>query len=166
MSNTDAADAVDKFGKLMDETSPEQLAADPIMRQAFITALLASDIFVPVEETAAEQKAAGGVSVRAVDIEGTPHVLMFTSPARLGAFMGKDAEGSRYASAPGSAIFPSMRGAHAILNPGPKGRAFTPEDIEALLGGAHAHHDHVHGPDCNHDHDDDHGHVHGPDCKH
>lgn len=29
-------------------------------------------------------------------------------------------------------------------------------------------HDHVHGPNCNHDHphDHDHGHVHGPDCKH
>ncbi|KFX68706.1 zinc chelation protein SecC [Pseudomonas taeanensis MS-3] len=27
---------------------------------------------------------------------------------------------------------------------------------------------HVHGPDCNHDHDHqhDHGHVHGPDCNH
>ena len=31
---------------------------------------------------------------------------------------------------------------------------------------------HVHGPDCNHDHDhhdhahDDHGHVHGPHCGH
>lgn len=30
---------------------------------------------------------------------------------------------------------------------------------------------HVHGPDCNHDHDDHHhhaqpGHVHGPDCNH
>ncbi|MCQ4256653.1 SEC-C metal-binding domain-containing protein [Stutzerimonas stutzeri] len=28
---------------------------------------------------------------------------------------------------------------------------------------------HVHGPDCNHDHDQDHahhGHVHGPNCNH
>ena len=153
MSNDNADTTLDEFGKLMDEASPEQLAADPIMRQAFMTALLASDIFVPVEETAAQQAKAGGVSVRAVDIDGTAHVLMFTSPARLGAFMGKDAEGTRYASAPGSALFPSMRGAHAILNPGPKGRAFTPEDIDALLGGqqsGHEHDGHVHGPNCNH----------------
>jgi uncharacterized protein YchJ len=27
-------------------------------------------------------------------------------------------------------------------------------------------HDHVHGPDCHHDHDHDHGHVHGPGCNH
>jgi uncharacterized protein YecA (UPF0149 family) len=25
---------------------------------------------------------------------------------------------------------------------------------------------HVHGPNCGHDHDDDHRHVHGPDCDH
>ncbi|MBF8781497.1 SEC-C metal-binding domain-containing protein [Pseudomonas fulva] len=25
---------------------------------------------------------------------------------------------------------------------------------------------HVHGPDCNHDHDHHHGHVHGPHCNH
>ena len=29
------------------------------------------------------------------------------------------------------------------------------------------HEAHVHGPDCNHDHDDaHHGHVHGPHCNH
>jgi trigger factor len=47
-------------------------------------------------------------------------------------------------------------------------RAVTREELEAAieaeddglnLGGGH-----VHGPDCNHDHD--HGHVHGPDCDH
>ena len=27
-------------------------------------------------------------------------------------------------------------------------------------------HEHVHGPDCDHDHDHAHGHVHGPDCDH
>jgi len=25
---------------------------------------------------------------------------------------------------------------------------------------------HVHGPDCNHDHEPDHHHVHGPHCNH
>lgn len=27
-------------------------------------------------------------------------------------------------------------------------------------------HEHVHGPDCNHDHNHDHHHVHGPHCNH
>ncbi|NIU63627.1 MAG: zinc chelation protein SecC [Pseudomonas stutzeri] len=29
-----------------------------------------------------------------------------------------------------------------------------------------SHEPHVHGPDCNHDHDHDHHHVHGPHCNH
>ena len=47
--------------------------------------------------------------------------------------------------------------------------------LPSSIGGGHVHgphcnhdhdEDHVHGPGCNHDHDHDEGHVHGPHCNH
>jgi len=146
MSDTD-----DELAKMIENTTPEQMAGDPILRQAFSVALLASDLFVPVEQTEDEQKQAGGVSLRAVEVDGVPHVLLFSSQEKLGAFTGP---GTRFARAAGSDVLPSFRGNHAILNPGKHGRALTPEDIAEILGESSecGHEGHVHGPHCNHDH--------------
>ena len=139
----------DELAELMDGTTPEQMAGDPILRKAFTLALLASDLFLPVEQDEDEQKQAGGVSLQAVDVEGVPHVLLFSSQEKLGAFSGP---GTRFARAIGNAVLPSLRGNHAILNPGKNGRALTPDDISEILGES---------PDCGHE-----GHVHGPNCTH
>ena len=142
-------DTKDELAEMIAATRPEQMAADPILRQAFAVALLASDLFVPVEQTADQQKQAGGVSLQAIEVEGVPHVLLFSSQAKLGTFTGP---GTRFARAAGNAVLPSLRGHHAILNPGKDGRAFAPEDIANILGD---------GPECGAD-----GHVHGPHCHH
>jgi len=140
----------DQLGDMLDEVSAEQMSGDPILRQAFTVALLASDLYVPVEQTEAEQELAGGVSLQAVMIDDTPHVLLFSSREKLGAFTGA---GTRFARAAGNAVLPSLRGSYAILNPGEKGRILAPEDIAAILGDDMCGTDgHVHGPHCNHDH--------------
>jgi hypothetical protein len=143
-------DEKDQLGDMLESVSAEQMSTDPILRQAFTVALLASDLFVPVEQTEEEQEQAGGVSLQAVMIDEVAHVLLFSSQEKLGAFSGP---GTRFARASGNAVLPSLRGSFAILNPGKKGRILAPEDIATILGeDVCGHEDHVHGPDCNHDH--------------
>lgn len=142
------------FEEMLKHTTPEQLAGDPIARKAFSVAMLASDFYLPVEQNAEEQSEAGGVSLKAVVINNTPHVVLFSSEGRMKAF---SQTGTRFARANGSSFFPSLMGHHAILNPGPAGLVFTPEDIAEILGkDATAPHQgcgsqgHVHGPNCRH----------------
>ena len=147
------SDKKDLLAEMIDGTTPEQMAGDPILRQAFTIALLASDLFVPVEQSENEQKQAGGVSLQAVLINDIPHVLLFSSKEKLGAFTGP---GTRFARAVGNAVLPSIKDGYAILNPGEKGRALTPEDMEMILGekpvDTCGQDGHQHGPNCNHDH--------------
>lgn len=146
-------DENDELAEMMAEASAEQMANDPILRKAFSVGLLASDLFVPVEQSAEEQKQAGGVSLQAVSINDTPHVLLFSSKEKLGAFTGPN---TRFARASGLDILTQLRGNFAVLNPGPDGRAFVPEDIAEILGDdanpPHGQKGHVHGPGCGHGH--------------
>jgi len=141
----------DDLANMLKQASPEMMAADPIVRKAFSVALLASDLFVPVHQNEDEQQKDGGVSLQAIKLEDVLHVLLFSSKEKLGEFMGGN---TRFAKAAGADILPSLRGSHAVLNPGEKGRVFAPEDIAEILGDAPAHGQpgHVHGPGCNHDH--------------
>jgi len=144
-------DGKDKLAHMLEQASPEMMVADPIVRKAFSVALLASNLYVPVHQSEDEQAEDGGVSLQALDIDGTLHVLLFSSKDKLGAFM----DGStRFARAPGSDILPSLRGGCAVLNPGAMGRVLAPEDIAEILGEPnnpeHGHAGHVHGPNCNH----------------
>ncbi len=141
----------DGLAHMLDQASPEMMAGDPIVRKAFSVALLASDLFVPVHQSEGEQAEDGGVTLQAVDIDGILHVLLFSSKDKLATFMGGS---TRFACAPGSDILPSLRGGHAVLNPGDKGRVLAPDDISEILGGSvdpsHEEPGHVHGPGCNH----------------
>ena len=146
-SNVMAKDPLEKFFK---DTTPEQLAGDPVLRSAFTVALMASELYIPVEQSENQQNAQGGVSLRAVNVNNKPHVMLFSSEARLKAFI---KGGTRFAKVTGSAVLPSLRGHHAILNPGPDGRVLTPEDIATITGQqapAHEEPGHVHGPGCRH----------------
>lgn len=140
-----------KLAQMLEQASPEMMVGDPIVRKAFSVALLASDLYVPVHQSEDEQSKAGGVSLQAVDIDGVLHVLLFSSKDKLGTFMGKS---TRFARAPGSDILPSLRGGHAVINPGDQGRVLAPYDIAEILGDApnpdHGKQGHVHGPGCNH----------------
>ena len=141
---------IDELGEMLESVSAEQMSADPILRQSFTIALLASDLFVPVDQSESEQEEAGGVSLQAVMINDIAHVLLFSSQEKLGEFTGA---GTRFARAAGNAVLPSLRGSYAILNPGEKGRILAPEDIAAILGDEDCEQEgHVHGPHCNHDH--------------
>ncbi len=138
----------DDLAKMLDQASAEMMAGDPIVRKAFSVGLLAADLFVPVYQTEDEQAQAGGISLQAVNIDDTPHVLLFSSIEKLGEFM--DA-GTRYACASGLDILSQIRHSFAILNPGPDGRALAPDDIAEILGKPEPT-PHVHGPNCGHDH--------------
>lgn len=143
------SDKSDPLEKFFAGASPEQMATDPILQQTFTIALLASDLFLPVEETEEQQKEAGGVSLMAVSIDDHPHVMVFSSEARLRNFM---PTGTRFARASGNSVLPSLRGQFAILNPGPDGRVMTPSDIGKITQqptGCAAP-GHVHGPECQH----------------
>jgi len=142
------------FEDILAHTTPEQLAGDPIARKAFSVAMLASDFYLPVEESEKQQAEAGGISLQAVIVNKTPHVVLFSSEGRMNAFA---PSGTRFARANGSSFFPSLMGHHAILNPGPAGLVFTPEDIAEILGkdSTEPHQGcgssgHVHGPGCQH----------------
>lgn len=142
------------FDDMLKQTTPEQLAGDPIARKAFSVAMLASEFYLPVEESAEEQAKAGGVSLQAVVINNQPHVVIFSSEERMNAFA---PTGTRFARASGNSFFPSLMGHYAILNPGPAGLVFTPEDIAEILGKevTEPHQGcgtpgHVHGPNCQH----------------
>lgn len=143
----------DDIADLLAQTNVQTMANDPIIRQAFSIALLASDLFVPVEQSEAEQDQAGGVSLQATSVNGQPHILLFSSRGKLGAFCGK---GTRFARASGLDILSQIQGHFAILNAGPEGRAFAPDDIAQILGKnanpAHGQQGHVHRPNCSHDH--------------
>ena len=145
--------------KMLASTSPEQLAGDPIMRAAFIVGLMASELFIPVMESEAEQADSGGVSLMAMAVDDVPHVLLFSSEKSLRKFA---STGQRFAKVSGLNLFPNLMGQNAILNPGPKGLKLTPEDIAQINGksGAanateppaipHGETGHVHGPGCRH----------------
>lgn len=140
----------DPLEKFFTDTTPEQLAGDPVLRSAFTVALMAADLFIPVEQSAEAQKELGGVSLMAVRVNDTPHIMLFSSEARLKSFI---KAGTRFAKAAGSAVLPSLRGHYAILNPGPDGRILTPDDIAVITGGqaqACGAPGHVHGPGCRH----------------
>ena len=116
---------------MLASATPQQLATDPVMRAAFIVGLMASDIYVPVEQSEAEQAEQGGVSLMALNVEDIPHVLLFSSEKALRKFANT---GQRFAKVSGNALFPNLEGQNAILNPGPKGLKLTPEDIVQING--------------------------------
>lgn len=153
-------DSVDAIGNMLDTEPADGLANDAVKRMLFSTALLASDLYVPVNEDELTQSAQSGVTLMAVPIDDVPHVLLFSSPERLGAFTGA---GTRFGKASGAVILSQVQGNHAILNPGPNGRALAPDDIAQILGKA------ADGISADKPSDIPHGqpgHVHGPNCKH
>lgn len=145
--------------KLLASAAPQELANDPIMRAAFIVGLMAADIFVPVDQTQNEQAQQGGVTLMAIQAEGTPHVLLFSSEKLLRKFA---STGQRFAKVAGVDLFPNLRGQHAILNPGPKGLKLTPQDI-AQINGDNSAKGSTGQPSIPHGMP---GHVHGPGCRH
>jgi len=147
-------DTSSDFEIMLSQTTPEQLASDPILRKAFTVAMLASDFYLPVEGTEADQAEAGGISLQAVVVNQQPHVVLFSSEGRMNAFA---PTGTRFARVSGTNFFPSLLGNYAILNPGPAGLVLTPDDIAEILGeGATQPHRKCGTP----------GHVHGPGCQH
>jgi len=119
------------FEQMLSQTTPEQLAGDPIARKAFSVAMLASDFYLPVSKKAKNQADSSKISLQAVVINNQPHVVMFSSEDRMNSFA---PSGTRFARANGSSFFPSLKGQYAILNPGPAGLVFTPEDIAEIIG--------------------------------
>jgi len=127
------------------------MGGGPGLRRAFIMALIASDFYVSIEDSEAEQAARGGVSLRAVSIHDRAHdwahEMPFSSEARLRGFSDV---GTRFARVVGDPLFPApfpfsdvstqrpshsaLRGQFAVLNRGPSGLVLAPDDIAQMLG--------------------------------
>ncbi|MGB0906225.1 MAG: hypothetical protein ACPGVT_01935 [Maricaulaceae bacterium] len=143
--------------KILATTTPEKISGDPLLRRAIILGLKSADIYVTVDKRNAKQNAAGDVSLIAVMVENTSHVLLFSSKEKLIQFSG---QGQRFAKVKGHDLFPSLHGQFAILNIGTEGLRLIPEDIAEINGlvsdttaplqGECGAPNHVHGPSCLH----------------
>src|SRR5439155_23380788 len=70
----------------------------------------------------------------AIDIGGTPHVAVFSSPAAVAALFGDD---TPVIALGGRDLLAAFAGRHLILNPAsPPAKALTPPEIAALLDGS------------------------------
>lgn len=142
------------FENMLESTTPEQLAGDPIARKAFSIAMLASEFYLPIDSSEKDENTKNGVTLQAVVINKQPHIVLFSSEERMNSFA---PSGTRFARATGTSFFPSLQGHYAILNPGPAGLVFTPDDIAEVLGQKAT----VPEQGCGSP-----GHVHGPGCRH
>jgi SseB protein C-terminal domain/SseB protein N-terminal domain len=116
-------------------------ATEPAARPLFYRLVLESALLVLDDNPDREGQFAGQIveaghqlRVATLDIEGVPHIPIFSSKARVAAVV--DSE-RRYVSMLGRSLLEVLRGSHLILNPGSDcGKQFLPDEVEALLSGA------------------------------
>ena len=119
-------------------------ATEPSARSTFYRLLLESQLFainassnLPDPASAGQVRVAGEnqvLQLQAMDVNGIPHVVIFTSEQALS----RAINGQRqYVSLAGRDLLASLRGSHLILNPGSDyGKQITPGEIAAILDGA------------------------------
>jgi hypothetical protein len=113
---------------------------DPAARPDFYQVLMRSDLFV-IDEGPGDMRAGRHtiqkdkqLRVRNVDVEGIPHVPIFSSPARIGMVVQSQVH---YIGMGAPTLFGIFGGNHLVLNPGfPCSKQFTPAEIGALLDGS------------------------------
>jgi hypothetical protein len=112
---------------------------DPASRPDFYRALTEHDLLVVGE---AEKPAAGGssgseentpVRVQMIEVQGKPHVPIFTSKERVAAVVKGE---TPYIAMNGRALFTMVRGSDLVMNPGSEyGKLFVKAEVEAILDG-------------------------------
>jgi SseB protein C-terminal domain/SseB protein N-terminal domain len=119
------------------ETALVAATQDAAARPRFYETLLRSQVFVLDHGEAPITVDGSGVApegttraLRGIDVDGTPHVPFFSSPARM-------PPGTRFLGI-GCQVFLRMTsGTHLALNPGsPYGKYFNPDEVASLLDGS------------------------------
>lgn len=113
---------------------------DPAARPAFYRALVAADLFV-IDNNPAPSAPVDGVlepgsmlSLSVLEIEGVPHVLLFSALERIAQVVGEEV---KYVRMNGRDLLELVRGGHLVLNPGSDyGKQLVPEEVEAILDGS------------------------------
>src|SRR3990172_7157059 len=98
------------------EAALMRAAADPAARPAFYKALVGAQVLIvpagePPPLVNGVLKEAAKLALAQIEIEGQPHIPLFSSEARL-------PQGTRYLALATSDLFTMTKGAHLILNPG------------------------------------------------
>jgi hypothetical protein len=110
--------------------------ADASRRPAFYRAFIEGTVMVMDDDPPADgaaRPAARPPSVQLLEINGTPHVPVFTSPSRISAYTQR---GGRCHQVGARALLESMRNLPFIVNPGSSPcKVFTREEVVALLDG-------------------------------
>jgi SseB protein C-terminal domain/SseB protein N-terminal domain len=119
-------------------------ATEPSARSTFYRLLLESPLFAinasndrPVPASSGQVRVAGEhevLQLQAMNVNGTPHVVIFTSEQLLQ----RAINGQRqYVSLAGRDLLGALRGSHLILNPGlDYSKQITPAEIAAIFDGA------------------------------
>jgi len=115
-------------------------ATDPARRPDFYRAFLSAKIYVIDERPGLHPMRSGVLEqgtellLRSIDVEGTPHVPVFSSITKLQNFV---QHGSRYLAMQCSGFLPIIKGSAVLLNPASDfGKQFTPAEIAALIDGS------------------------------
>jgi hypothetical protein len=115
-------------------------ARDPVSRPDFYRALNQATLFI-IDENPGERGHGQRIleqdttlSIRHVEVEGTPHVAVFSSVRRI-----EEAVSSpvAYVGIGALDLFRIVAGAHILLNPGAAyGKQFTPDEVGRILDGS------------------------------
>lgn len=117
-----------------------QAATDPAYRPQFYKDLLSSDLLIiqhgppPPASGEVVLQADTTLEIQNMEIDGRPHVPVFSSLPRLQAVLTGEAG---YLAINALDLFEIVRGSEVVLNPGSEyGKVFTREEIESLVDGS------------------------------
>lgn len=106
----------------------------------FYRALLESHLLVidespgPVRTGWHEAEAGTQLRIRPVEVDGVPHVPVFSSTTRIETFA---QEPAHFVGLPARDLFEMLAGSHVVLNPGADyGKQLVPDEIQALVDGS------------------------------
>lgn len=115
-------------------------SADPAARASFYRVLMTEKLYVidrrPANTASGARLLEAGTELRLdnIDIDGVPHVPMFSSVTRIQQVV---SEPVTYLAADARALLSLVRGSHVMLNPGAAfGKQLVPDEIDAILDGS------------------------------
>jgi hypothetical protein len=113
---------------------------DPAARPDFYRALTECDLLVisDAQQPTDEQLSASGgkteIQIQLVDVQGKPHVPIFTSKERIAAVVKGE---TRFLAMNGRALFTMLGASEIVMNPGAEyGKLFTNAEVQSILDGS------------------------------
>ena len=118
----------------------KEAAVDPAARPEFYRAIIEQQLFIITEGEIPEHEQhiilnkEKPVQLRMIEIEGKPHIPIFTAVERISAVVPAKVG---FLALKGCDLLKMLRGNYLMLNPGAAfGKAFTPGEIESLIDGS------------------------------